>query len=135
MEMYTTKLVMGDWSDDGHGKTEDIVIKSNLTSKQLEAAYNKGVKKLGFDFAEVCCADYEDSEVPEEYQEKLLKAGFADYLPEDQLEGGGNWFDDFYTDSYVWVWMFIAYLGDPKLVWEKAKEVNSINIGGYGFFH
>lgn len=135
MEMYTTKLVMGDWSDDGHGKTEDIVIKSNLTSKQLEAAYKKGVKKLGFDFSEVCCADYEDSEVPEEYQEKLLKAGLADYLPEDQLEGDGNWFDDFYTDHYMWVWMFIAHLGDPSLVWENAKEVNSINIGGYGLFH
>ena len=39
-------LVLGDWSHDGHGWTQNVYITSNLTRQEIEIAYAKGVENV-----------------------------------------------------------------------------------------
>lgn len=44
------KLVLGDWSKDGHGKTEDFLFDCNYDVKLIRQAYKDSCKKLGVTF-------------------------------------------------------------------------------------
>lgn len=143
---HSTTLVLGDWSDDGHGKTEIIIIHSNLDSEEITIAYNKASKKLGFKFMDDVCADYEDSGIPQEYLNTLIKNGLkleaifdTDYdLKEarEVLEGDdpdetvGLW-----THSYTQIFLFIVKMGNPEFEYKIVEDdSNRIDIGGYGLF-
>jgi len=122
-------LVIGDWSDDGHGKTHTVTVKSNLLKENIDRAYLEGVKKIGVDISEYC-EDYEDTLVPMEALKKLETAGFDLYTLDGygEDEEFGIWYEDFAK-----IWMFIAKTGNPDLILVPA-DPNSINIGGYGLF-
>ena len=45
---HTFRLVFGDWSDDGHGKSEEFVIKSNKTVEAAREAYRASCLLTGF---------------------------------------------------------------------------------------
>lgn len=122
-------LVVGDWSGDGHDKTEKITIQSNRTAAQLEAAYRKGSKKAGVDIVRDCCNAYECNWIPEDVIEKLKKAKIrsAEYFAEDTD------FKD--ADTWAELYLDICKLGDAKLkVKILADHRKQINIGGYGLF-
>lgn len=129
---HMINLVVGDWSHDGHNMTEQSTIKCNLTKKDLEKAYKKGCKKVGFDLTEEVCADYEDMSVSDDVIEKLRA---ADIKPEDFIENDD---DDGWSFSYNWeafteLWLRIAKLGNPDLEFEMcSNDSPNINIGGYG---
>lgn len=55
---YKFYVVLGDWSQDGHGKSEKVLIKSNLPVGDTQKAYKKSVEDTGFHFAEEICSDY-----------------------------------------------------------------------------
>jgi len=59
--MERFKLILGDWSDDGHGKTETFIVESNKPVDEAREAYFEAVKKTGIDFGEQVCRDYEDN--------------------------------------------------------------------------
>lgn len=48
MDKYIVELIVGDWSNDGHGQTDVTVIESNLTPSEVKAAYSLGVDKCGY---------------------------------------------------------------------------------------
>jgi hypothetical protein len=124
-----TTLVLGDWSDDGHGKTDRISITSNLDTKQIEKAYNKGAKKLGFNFVNDVANDYEDSLLPlphlktliehgldieqafDEYELKFVKQALARETPVeeaeeevvDEEEGDEDLLEDHEEGVHLWV--------------------------------
>ena len=131
-------LVIGDWSHDGHEKTEDIDIRCNFTTKELHAAYKKGTEKLGFDFIATVAVEYEDDRLPADKWEKLTKLGLKlDYElePFDDLDGEE---DDYRIDSitYAEIIMFICSLGSPDLTYKFIEKDYSDNwhVGGYGLF-
>lgn len=123
------RVVLGDWSDDGHGKTETYVIKTNLSGKELEKAFKAGVKKSGFDITEHC-GDNEDYAIPDDLYDYFEKAGVVFDSIQDEP---GNHFCC--TDDFFHVYMKTCEIGNDTLKWSVEKNYdNEIRIGGYGLF-
>lgn len=114
-------LVVGDWSGDGHEKTENILVLSNKSSKEIEKAYQDGTEILGFDFSEECCSDYEDYEIKEKYI-KILK--------NENIKVDDNFMD---IESFASIYIQICKLGDPELKID-IQDIDIVDIGGYGLF-
>lgn len=124
------EIIMGDTSADGHGQTDSIYIESNLTVQQIQAAYNKGTKLVGFNLVDSVAADYEDNKITVEDWNKLIALGFDGTSMEDD--------DDedhlaLWTDSFSEIYFFICKLGDPTFTYNVTKY-DRIDIGGYGLF-
>lgn len=52
--MYRMYLVLGDWSDDGHGKTDKILVETTHPVEEVRQAYKDSCKLTGVTF----CGDY-----------------------------------------------------------------------------
>lgn len=94
---HTFKLPIGDWSGDGHGKTEDFVIKSNTPIQGVREAYFSACDKIGFTLdghdAKTPCGEYEESTVPVERFEEMgiheldtYKEWIEEYKEDGQVE-------------------------------------------------
>ena len=131
------EIVVGDWSGDGHGKTDTTMIKSSLSGTGIWKAYKKGIEIVGFDLTEFG-SDYEDGYLPTEHYEKLLELGCTievdDYDPKDADEDKPEKVP-LYSESYVDLFLFIVGLGDPEFRYKEADTSDSIHIGGYGLFN
>ena len=87
--MNNYKLVMGDYSKDGHKRWEFIHFTSNITDKEIKVAYNKAIKRCGVSLhGQECtakgkcknlpnpiCCNYQDGAISNENMGKLLKQG------------------------------------------------------------
>lgn len=144
-------VFVGDEGGDGHDKSDNITIESNISSKDLDKAYKKASKKLGFDFWNVVAVEYEDSEIPiamlqtlrnngypgtfenEEYYHKLIakpKDKRSSWEKKDPKGPSIN------MDEYIDIVLFICKLGDPKFEYEIVHDDNDYwHIGGYGLFN
>jgi hypothetical protein len=133
---HSVNLVMGDPWDDGHGKSEVVMIETNLGVKEIQKAFKAGAKKIGiplrrgeWDIAD----DYEENVLTREYYDKFVKHGFEfdvsehDWLNEDEL--------NIWTDVYVELYLFCVKKGNPDFEYEVIKSKNNIDIGGYGLFY
>lgn len=121
------RLVIGDYSDDGHGKFEnvDVTLSQAVNSDDLAKNYKAAVEKFGADPKDFC-ASYEDGAIPLEFYYALLADGFAPFEEENIMEDVvGVWVDD-----YVRVLMYFALYG-TDLVWETVKDVPPLLIGGW----
>jgi len=118
--VQTIHIAYGDWSDDGHGKTDDRYYEINKTVKELREIYYKAIEE--FDISEVC-GQYEESEpTPEQF---------------DWLEGHGFKFetDDLECFSIdTWSRMFIWFMkrADPTLEIKETKMI-AISFMHYGY--
>lgn len=131
---FTINLVLGDWSNDGHGWTETVVICSNLDTKSLEKAYKAGAKKAGVDWKNCVAKDYKDNSITIENVDKLAVHGFKieDVSEDDEPEDSKY---SLYTNGYTLGWLFVAKLGNPDFRYEIVENsCHNINIGGYGLF-
>lgn len=128
--MNTINLVLGDWSHDGHGKSETVTIETNLTVKQIANAYKKGSKKIGFDLTEEVASEYEDSSLPIDVVDSLNDAGFD---VEKEVGMYNDELDSLDTDNFVKIYLFIVGVGAPSFKYKIVHNVD-INIGGYGLF-
>lgn len=63
------KIPIGDWSDDGHGKCDWFIIKSNFTVEQAREAYFKSVEESKINISNEIASEYEDTSVSEEVVE------------------------------------------------------------------
>lgn len=144
---FVVSLILGDWSHDGHSQTDTVVLKSNLDKKDIQKAYAKGIKKLGFDFINEVCEEYEDSLLPKDKLDLLIKHGltvkdlglktsyeldeFAEASTNENSNGLSLWINS-YTDIYL----FIIKLGNKDFEYKILEgDINpSIEIGGYGLY-
>jgi hypothetical protein len=68
---------MGDWSGDGHGKTEARAYGCNKPFEKVVAAYKKACKKLDVDIhPDKIFEEYEDHSLTEETYFKIFDAGY-----------------------------------------------------------
>jgi hypothetical protein len=129
----TINLIVGDWSGDGHSKKEITCIKCNLSLKEIKLAYKKGTEIVGFSLSEDVCKNYEDNFISIEKYNKLCDLG----MPEE-IGDGCNLFnnDKIYLigDDFVYIYLFIVKLGNPKFSWLNSSVDDNIFIGGYGLF-
>lgn len=132
---FRVRLVVGDWSTDGHSMTKDIWVLSNRRVSDMELAYQKGSRIVGVDLTRDVCVEYEDSVLPAEVLVKLINAGFKG-LEDFELKGGMIYDDTEYLapEEFAKLWLFIASKGDPEMKTEVLEDELPINIGGYGLF-
>lgn len=78
---HAFKINIGDFSDDGHGKNEVIIVKSTKSVQDVLNAFISSGRKLGIvegdnKYPEFLIAqDYEDTSLSNEYAEALRTAG------------------------------------------------------------
>ncbi len=96
---YTYRIVIGDWSEDGHNRFEYFVFKCTHSEKEIKETYNKAVEKCGIALhrmydenrrvtgISVCC-DYENNTIPDYYAEKLKSLGinFNQFCYDENME-------------------------------------------------
>ncbi len=124
--MNTIIFVTGDPSGDGHGRTSNLSIKTNLSKKEIELAYKKGVELIGFNLIDECCNDYEDNVIYEEELVKLKAAGFE--IDDTEMD----W--RIYHQEYEDIYLFFILKGNPEFKYEIVSSNNTIDMGGYGLF-
>ena len=149
---HRIKLVSGDDTGDGHGKSTDFTIMSNLDEEELGNAYNQGVKILNFDVASWSNFDAApDCVLPPEACKKFEEHGFGlssddvdDDDDDDNGSGGGGGggggggsstkvrIDCFQRDLPM-LWLFTAKLGAPWLEYNFTAD-RRIIIGGHSLF-
>lgn len=82
----TVRIVLGDWSGDGHCNTETVHVNvggEDVSDAALAASYTAMADQLGVDLSEIV-NDYEDYSISAEYYEQILEAGFvSDLDPEN----------------------------------------------------
>lgn len=134
-KLNVIKLVVGDWSYDGHNMTREYIIETQFTTKEVMAAYKAGSKKLKFNFIDTCCTDYEDNQLQKPHIKKLIAAGIdmSPFLGEPdengEYEGGME------PESHAELYLEIVKLGAPDFTYKRvANDDNTILIGGYGLF-
>ena len=143
-------LVLGDWSGDGHGKSEKVLVESNKTVKEIQKAYKASCKLTGVsfnhneDFTERkrdyiekqnyhIATEYEQGwEVSDEAKQALRDAGydvdkhFAFGIDEDEDQIEDN------DVIFLHLWTEFVKLSLPDLIINKLPEDNSIPvINGY----
>jgi hypothetical protein len=124
-------LVVGDWSHDGHEKTDKYVIKTNLTKDEVQKAFKKAVKLTGFDFT--CFDDYGENRIS---KKDVILLGQHGIDKDDCFEGGDFDLDDefsLYPELYVNLWLKFTKLGNPNFEWSMV-EGEDVQIGGYGLY-
>lgn len=143
-------LVLGDWSDDGHGKYDKVLLLSNKSVEEIQNAYKASCKLTGLQFNinedytgrnlgyqeagkyQIAC-EYEGS-TPSEEAVEILKSFnvpmdvFEEYDEEDDEK-------DYclHQDSFVKLWVWFVKLSLPDdTVLEQSKDVDQIpNINGF----
>jgi hypothetical protein len=143
-------LVVGDWSDDGHGKADHFLIETACDRVAVKSFYTAGTKALDFDLGSYC-QDFRDEEgipfdIAKDAFEKLDLAFNADSI----IKGGD---DDFfyigdynesptvypYPDAWARIWLSIAEYGAKVTGTEfvyayMLPDGGTIPIGGYGIY-
>lgn len=124
---YHLELVIGDSSGDGHGRTSSETYRTNLDGRKVEAGYRKGTEILGFDFVTTVAREYSrDSNIAPEHWYKLIEHG-CPHIDEDD--------DRVWRDAHASIYLWIAQLGEPTLVFEPGRSnVFKINVGGYAYY-
>ena len=131
---YCIDLVIGDWSGDGHEKTRQYTIHSNLNKDCLVVAYWKAVEITGINLIKDVCSEYEDHNLPEDIYLKLCGFGVCELFRE---EDGSIDEDTLYMEPEFWVDLYCNFCkaGNPDFLFEFSTAPSSINIGGYGLFY
>lgn len=132
--MSLININLGDWSDDGHGKTSDNYFNCSHERKDVVAAYKKGCKKLGFVLHEEVASDYEDSKLDEDYYEKFVALGFTGTFED---------LDYMQSEDLVELFIFTVQLGNSAIQFTPAVSEVQEMFGyaglsghfGYGIFN
>jgi len=127
MATFTIGLVVGDWSGDGHSRTETITFECSHRYTDVQKAFEKGSNILGFDITKSLCADYEDGSISEACLETLEKNGiYANY-------DGDSDDATLSPEPFAELYMDIAKLGNKDITY-SLEYPDTINIGGCGLF-
>lgn len=143
-------LVLGDWSSDGHGKSDKVLVLSNKTVKQIQNAYKASCKLTGVsfnhnedftgqkrDYREAkkyqIATEYEQGfKVSDEAKQALKDAG---YDIDKHFAFGMDEDDDQVEDNdviFLHIWTEFVKLSLPDLIINKVPEDEDIPvINGY----
>lgn len=112
---YTLQLVLGDWSFDGHKQTDAILLNTNLTKDEVNEAYSLAIKKLGFNFIEEVCSEYEDNLLTQNHLDLLVSQGFSiddlgvkdDYSKKEAIDFFNKKIKNLKLDIYVYTNIYL----------------------------
>ena len=142
--MNKYKLVIGDWSDDGHGKCEDFLFEVNKPLEEIQQAYRDSVVLTGTKFhhnqdgsiptdleakALAILTDYEEYRIPVEALDRLKTQGLElsfEYGLEDWEDDGDSGVNG--PEGVATLIMWFIKLSLPGLEYKLIKDdVPSIN--------
>lgn len=152
------KLELGDWAEDGHGKTRDILFDCNYNVSKIRQAYKDSCKKLGVAFdhcvgytaikdndntdSRLIWTEYEDYGITKTAFEILETHGCFNGVP--YYKDNGVYYIDDYKDCAKLIMNFIALSMPEDFRYKLVKEpqIESINSWndelneqfGYGLF-
>lgn len=136
-------LVLGDWSDDGHGKTDKVLYEVNKTVEEVQEAYKQSCKLTSFRFdnetyvgvdrsrkiedSHQIAVGYDNYKLSEEAYEmfKSKEFDFSDWGVEDTE-------DIYIEENFEELWWFFIKLSLPDLEYVNLKvEDTTPVINGY----
>lgn len=144
-------LVLGDWSDDGHGKTDKVLLESTHFVHDVKQAYKDSCKLTGVAFHSdnpgeqpitIAC-DYEDPYIPKEAMEIFITKFGLTYDIVDEWDFSDlpyitrKEFDKFKPlslneESIVNAWIWFVRLSHPEIEFKTVNTLNEIPyINGY----
>lgn len=139
--VYKFYITIGDWSCDGHGRSEDFIVSSNMPVESVREAHYKIKDTTGIDIESIC-AEYEEDEIDEETVGILKSMGFQFENSSGMGEGIVN------VPEMARIWIFLLQKADPTLELkivdddiprlqfygfdEKRRHIGGV---GYGLFH
>ena len=129
MNMDVITLIVGDLGD-GHEKKEETSILCNLTNNELEDAFTEGEKIIGIRFSDQF-SDYRECKLPASMIKKMSKFFDIDFVGKDLKDSD---YIILMCREYLHLWLKIAKVGNPQLVYEICKSNPYVYIGGYGLF-
>lgn len=130
--MYTFKIPIGDWSNDGHGIADWYIVQSNKSVEEVRELYFQACKMFGFgldtEYKDAPCIDYEDSVIPIETLYLLEDFGVkaASNLLEN-LEVGS-------TECYVDPDNFINIVLEFIKTQDRNLELDIVDIPMFQFY-
>lgn len=131
--MHYIEFIIGDWSDEGHGKTESFFAISSATQKELHKIYKKAVKEYGID-PEGLCDVYEVSTIPAD-DFKRIKDQFSEIvekLYDTEDDDGSQAVDPEFFVNIICA-MINRYVDDDEFI--KRVECFRFPVTvGYGLF-
>ena len=138
MDKYKWKIALGDWSDDGHGKTKTLTVETNVPLEHIIKCYKESVEKY-LDFSIYVCAEYGDKSINKEQIELFESIGMdMSYYKEE--------FDEIYEsceiekEDYIdLLLMFTNLSSDRKIEYSIVKDefpefTHGSSTFGYGLF-
>jgi hypothetical protein len=134
-------VVLGDWSEDGHGKHSKVLIESNICLEELQKAYKDSCAETKFDFHRIVCHRYEEYGLTAEIfdlfndfhcpietlgLERLDGRKLEEKITEDNCES--YYFNEFsFINALMW---FIGLSVKKEWVWRKI-DLNIPFFNGY----
>lgn len=134
--MYKFELELGDWSDDGHGKTEDYLIHSNKPVEDVRESYFKAVGLTGINFGGEVCSDYGDGELDLDLYEKFKELGYVFDEEKWDIEfNSKNICDSIYVErsAFMDLALWFIKLGDSTLELKIIEKDPVDSFHFYGF--
>ena len=140
--MAKYQITLGDWSDDGHGKTRNVFVEipDEFTPEILKENFDASVKKLGFNPLTDLFSDFEDWDVPQPYYKTLVENGFDNYGGESEDDWDGfiapGWppYEDglfIQEDGEIYILMFFIGHGLENFGWAISPNDKLHLVGGY----
>lgn len=71
--MHLYKIILGDWSRDGHNQTAEYLVRCNKTPKEFAEGLKTVDTRLGFELRGRLCRDYEDRYIRIDLLDRILK--------------------------------------------------------------
>ncbi len=151
-------LVLGDWSGDGHGKSEEVLLQSNVNVKTIQQAYKDSCKLTGVSFHHnedytglnrnwkerdeyQIATEYERSGIPAKALTELIKHGFQEAFLDNKKYDFDGWKNDlkvgedieYDSDTFTEIWIWFVKLSLPENTILEKVNVNDETpyINGY----
>ena len=140
-DMHQFRLTIGDWSGDGHGRSEDFLVISNVPVERVREAHYKIRDATGIDIESIS-SEYEEDEIDEETVVALKEMGFEFENSTGMGDGIVN------VPEMARLWVFLLQKADPTLELSMIEDEiprlqfygfdslgRHIRGVGYGLFH
>jgi hypothetical protein len=140
---HTYKIIVGDWSRDGHNDSDDYQVNVSHTRQEIHAAYEKAAGKCGIGLHSTyethkqkkprqILEEYEDNKITDADMLKLVKLGInTDAFEEYDAEDGAHYFQS-KNVAILYLEMARTQLADFKYQFVESPVLTK-GIG-YGVF-
>ena len=143
--MHTYRIVVGDYSKDGHNQMDYFTVEVSHPMNEIQKAYKAAVKASGVSVdnrtkaINQLCVDYEDNHISQEAVELLTDMGVKWDAMQNAIEDDGSL--DVCGEDLVNIFMEMVRTQLEGFTYKFANEPKCINansdIGGigYGCYH